>query len=92
MLISLIAFSQAGTDKICFPVETAKKIAVDLARGDSAIAELTLTKEVLKTTEEVVVNNWIDPPPQPTYTVVPDVNVVSEGETVTFTVTTTSVG
>ena len=55
MLISLIAFSQTGTDKICFPVETAKKIAVDLARGDSAIAELTLTKEVLKTTEEVVV-------------------------------------
>ena len=55
MLISLIAFSQAVTDKICFPVETAKKIAVDLARGDSAIAELTLTKEVLKTTEEVVV-------------------------------------
>ena len=54
MLISLIAFSQTGTDKICFPVETAKKIAIDIARGDSAIAELTLTKEILKTTEEVV--------------------------------------
>ena len=55
MLISLTAFSQTGTDKVCFPVETAKRIAVDLARGDSAIAELNLTKEILKTTEEVVV-------------------------------------
>ena len=45
--MSLATFSQTGTNKsnlICFPDTVAKKIAIDLVRGDSAKAELTKTK------------------------------------------------
>jgi hypothetical protein len=45
--MSLATFSQTGTTKsnlICFPDTVAKKIAIDLVRGDSAKAELIKTK------------------------------------------------
>lgn len=51
----MTASSQTDTNKICLPYETAKKIAIDLASGDSAKAELQATKEVLSMTEKKVV-------------------------------------
>jgi hypothetical protein len=47
LIMSLATFSQTGTTKsnlICFPDTVAKKIAIDLVRGDSAKAELIKTK------------------------------------------------
>ena len=54
--LSLTAFSQTDTkEKLkCLPVSTFKKIAQDLLKGDSAIAELKLTNEQLVKTEEKV--------------------------------------
>ena len=55
--LSLTAFSQTDTSiKVkCLPVSTFKKIAQDLLRGDSAMAELKLVNEQLIKTEEKVV-------------------------------------
>jgi len=49
----LTAFSQPGTDngKVCFTVPTAKAIAIDLVKGDSATAELQATQTLLLQTE-----------------------------------------
>jgi hypothetical protein len=47
LLLSLTSFSQKDTSKICFPYPTAKKIAIDLVRGDSAIAELKLVNKLV---------------------------------------------
>jgi hypothetical protein len=43
----LNSFSQTVTDKICFSHDKAKSIAIDLTRGDSAIAELKLTNKLV---------------------------------------------
>lgn len=54
--LSLTVFSQTDTStKLkCLPVTTFKKIAQDLLRGDSAIAELKLANEQLNKMEEKV--------------------------------------
>lgn len=59
---SLIAFSQTDTNNKnkspepvkCFPISTAKSIAKDLLRGDSAMAELKLANEQITKLEEKV--------------------------------------
>jgi hypothetical protein len=43
LLLNSIVFSQTDTNKICFPYPTAKRIAIDLVKGDSAVAELKHT-------------------------------------------------
>lgn len=61
LLLSLTASSQTVTNKtidtckVVLSCETARKIAVDLVQGDSAKAELGLTQELLKQTEQKVV-------------------------------------
>lgn len=47
LLLSLTTFSQVDTSKICFNYATAKLIAIDLVKGDSAKAELFKTQELL---------------------------------------------
>jgi hypothetical protein len=51
--IRLTAFSQTGTNNEtkCFPLPVAKQIAKDLLRGDSALAQLKLTENLLFETE-----------------------------------------
>lgn len=60
LTMSLAAFSQTGTNKnnlVCFPDSTAKKVAIDLVRGDSARAELIKTKQlVIKLEDKNAVN------------------------------------
>lgn len=48
LLLSLTTFSQKDTSKICFDYKVAKQIALDLTKGDSAIAELKVTKDLVK--------------------------------------------
>lgn len=53
--MSLATFSQTGINKsnlVCFPDTVAKKIAIDLVRGDSAKAELEKTKTLVVQLEE----------------------------------------
>ena len=40
LLLNLTTFSQKDTNRVCFPYSTARQIAIDLVRGDSALAEL----------------------------------------------------
>ena len=47
LLLSSITFSQKDTSKVCFDYNVAKMIAIDLTRGDSAIAELEKTYELI---------------------------------------------
>ena len=47
LLLNSIVFSQTDTNKICFPYNTAKRIAIDLVKGDSAIAELKYTHTII---------------------------------------------
>ena len=47
LLLSLTSFSQKDTSKICFSYNKAKQIAIDLVRGDSAIAELKITNKLV---------------------------------------------
>lgn len=47
LLLSLTAFSQVDTSKICLSYPIAKLIAIDLVKGDSAKAELLKTQELL---------------------------------------------
>ncbi len=57
LLLSLTAFSQADIRDInCIrlPYPIAQRVAMDLVKGDSAIAELGLTKELLYTTKTIV--------------------------------------
>jgi hypothetical protein len=43
----LTTFSQKDTNRICFDYNIAKKIVVDLTKGDSAIAELDQTNQLI---------------------------------------------
>ena len=47
LLLSLTSFSQKDTSKICFSYDKVKLIAIDLVRGDSALAELKLTNKLV---------------------------------------------
>jgi len=47
LLLSLTSFSQKDTSKICFSYNKAKLIAIDLAKGDSAIAELKVVNKLV---------------------------------------------
>lgn len=53
--MSLTAFSQNVTVSkvVCFPDSIAKKIAIDLVKGDSARAELKETQKLVKHYEEL---------------------------------------
>jgi ribosomal protein L4 len=51
----LTIFSQNDINKVCFDQSTAKKIAADLVKGDSAKVELDKTKKlVLQLNEKIV--------------------------------------
>lgn len=58
LLLSLATFSQNAiskdTCKVVLPCSTAKKVAIDLAKGDSALAELAATQEILRLTRKTV--------------------------------------
>jgi hypothetical protein len=54
LLLSSTTFSQKDTSKICFEYKIAKRIAVDLVKGDSAIAELKLTKDLVNQLNEKI--------------------------------------
>ena len=43
LLLSSTSFSQKDTSKLCLDYKVAKQVAIDLVRGDSAIAELEQT-------------------------------------------------
>ena len=43
LLLSSTSFSQKDTSKLCLDYSVAKQVAIDLVRGDSAIAELEQT-------------------------------------------------
>lgn len=47
LLLNSISFSQKDTSKICFDYNIAKNIAIDLVKGDSAIAELQKTHKLV---------------------------------------------
>jgi hypothetical protein len=48
LLLSSTIFSQKDTSKICFDYKVAKQIALDLTKGDSAKAELKVTKDLVE--------------------------------------------
>jgi hypothetical protein len=43
LLLSSTSFSQTDTSKLCLNYNVAKQVAIDLVRGDSALAELEQT-------------------------------------------------
>ena len=47
LLLSLTSFSQKDTSKICFSYNKAKLIAIDLVKGDSAVAELKVVNKLV---------------------------------------------
>jgi hypothetical protein len=47
LLLSLTSFSQKDTNKICFSYSKAKLIALDLVKGDSAVAELKFANKLV---------------------------------------------
>jgi len=47
LLLSSTSFSQKDTNKICFSYNKAKLIAIDLVKGDSAIAELKVVNKLV---------------------------------------------
>jgi hypothetical protein len=57
--MSLTAFSQNATVSklVCFPDTVAKKIAIDLVKGDSAIAVLKETQNLVKHFEDLSIAN-----------------------------------
>ena len=55
LLPNLTIFSQNDINKICFDQSTAKKIAADLVKGDSAKAELEKTQKLVKQLNEKIV-------------------------------------
>ena len=55
LLLNLTIFSQNDINKICFDQSTAKKIAADLVKGDSAKAELDKTKKLVSQLNEKIV-------------------------------------
>ena len=46
LILNLNGFSQIDTSKICLPYKTARLVAIDLVKGDSALAELKLTSKL----------------------------------------------
>jgi len=59
--MSLTAFSQNVTVSklVCFPDTVAKKIAIDLVKGDSAIAVLKETQNLVKHFEDLSIANQL---------------------------------
>ena len=47
LILSSNSFSQIDTNRICFSYSKAKLIALDLVKGDSAIAELKLANKLI---------------------------------------------
>ena len=47
LILSSNSFSQIDTNRICFSYDKVKLIALDLVRGDSAIAELKLANKLI---------------------------------------------
>lgn len=47
LILSSSSFSQIDTNRICFSYSKAKLIALDLVKGDSAIAELKLANKLI---------------------------------------------
>jgi hypothetical protein len=47
LLLSLTSFSQKDTNRICFSYSKAKLIALDLVKGDSAVAELKVVNKLI---------------------------------------------
>ena len=47
LTLSSISFSQTDTNRICFSYSKAKLIALDLVKGDSAIAELKVANKLV---------------------------------------------
>ena len=47
LILSSNSFSQTDTNRICFSYSKAKLIALDLVKGDSAIAELKLANKLI---------------------------------------------
>ena len=47
LLLNLTSFSQKDTTKICFSYSRAKQIAIDLTKGDSALAELKIVNKLV---------------------------------------------
>jgi hypothetical protein len=47
LLLSSTTFSQTDTSRICFPYSKARRIAIDLVKGDSAIAELKVVNKMV---------------------------------------------
>ena len=47
LILSSISFSQTDTSRICFSYSKAKLIALDLVKGDSAIAELKIANKMI---------------------------------------------
>lgn len=58
LILSLSCFSNNDTDTsrttICLPAPVARQIAIDLLRGDSALAELSLTKALINSLEQKI--------------------------------------
>ncbi len=48
LLLSSTSFSQKDTSKLCLDYSVAKQVAIDLVRGDSAIAELEQTSILIE--------------------------------------------
>ena len=55
LLLNLTIFSQNDINKVCFDQSTAKKIAADLVKGDSAKVELDKTKKLVFQLNEKIV-------------------------------------
>jgi hypothetical protein len=47
LLLSSTSFSQKDTSRICFSYDKAKRIAIDLVKGDSAMAELKVVNKLV---------------------------------------------
>ena len=47
LILSSSSFSQTDTNRICFSYSKAKLIALDLVKGDSAIAELKIANKMI---------------------------------------------
>jgi len=54
LLLSSITFSQKDTNKICFDYKIAQIIATDLIKGDSALAELKKTSELIYSLDQKI--------------------------------------
>ena len=66
LLLSSTSFSQKDTSKLCLDYNVAKQVAIDLVRGDSAIAELEQTSILVEqltfktTQQDSIINVYKD--------------------------------